>query len=603
VSLTDSSQARKLRTRFPILLAARSVCIGSAVSLCFPIASVVFGQTSPPPQVVTQDPPGIPGKFVDISQSSGVRFQGVASHTSTKYLLETMGSGVAFFDYDNDGLLDIFFVNGAHLDNPTTKGTIPQKSGPQDWNRLYHQKKDGTFEDVTERSGLKGVGYGMGVAVGDFDNDGFEDLYETAYGGNRLYHNNGNGSFTDITESSGTGGIADVLEGFVSLVQMNGSDPFGAPTINRPWMNRTDAMQAAQDKADAAFDLFRVLDLPFYTFHDRDITPDGETLRESITNLHTMSDYLAKKMESSKTRLLWGTANLFSHPRFMSGAATNPDPEVFAYSATTIKHCMDVTKKLGGENYVLWGGREGYETLLNTSLKRELEQMGRMLTLVVEYKHKIGFSGQILLEPKPKEPTVHQYDFDTATVFGFLKRFGLENEVKVNLEANHALLAGHTFEHEIAMAADLGILGSLDINRGDPLLGWDTDQFPTDLYSMTLAMYHVIQAGGLGRGGMNFEAKVRRQSTEPEDLLHAHIGGVDMCARAFLIAAKIHEEGRLADIVDERYAGWNLPENKAMLAGKEPLEAIAARSEERNINPQPRSGRQEQLENLINRHL
>ncbi|WP_353064392.1 xylose isomerase [Tunturibacter psychrotolerans] len=384
---------------------------------------------------------------------------------------------------------------------------------------------------------------------------------------------------------------------------MNGSDPFGAPTIRRPWMDRSDAMQAAQDKADAAFDLFRILDLPFYTFHDRDITPDGETLRESITNLHSMSDYLAKKMESSKTRLLWGTANLFSHPRFMSGAATNPDPEVFAYSATTIKHCMDVTKKLGGENYVLWGGREGYETLLNTSLKRELEQMGRMLTLVVEYKHKIGFSGQILLEPKPKEPTVHQYDFDTATVFGFLKRFGLESEVKVNLEANHALLAGHTFEHEIATAADLRILGSLDINRGDPLLGWDTDQFPTDLYSMTLAMYHVIQVGGLGQGGMNFDAKVRRQSTEPEDLLHAHIGGVDMCARAFLIAANIHEEGRLADIVDARYAGWNLPENKAMLAGKEPLEAIAARSEERNINPQPRSGRQEQLENLINRYL
>ncbi|MBB5319418.1 xylose isomerase [Tunturibacter empetritectus] len=384
---------------------------------------------------------------------------------------------------------------------------------------------------------------------------------------------------------------------------MNGSDPFGAPTIRRPWMDRSDAMQAAQDKADAAFDLFRVLDLPFYTFHDRDITPDGQTLRESITNLHSMSDYLAKKMESSKTRLLWGTANLFSHPRFMSGAATNPDPEVFAYSATTIKHCMDVTKKLGGENYVLWGGREGYETLLNTSLKRELEQMGRMLALVVEYKHKIGFNGQILLEPKPKEPTVHQYDFDTATVFGFLKRFGLESEVKVNLEANHALLAGHTFEHEIATAADLGILGSLDINRGDPLLGWDTDQFPVDLYSMTLAMYHVIQVGGLGRGGMNFDAKVRRQSTEPEDLLHAHIGGVDMCARAFLIAAKIHEEGRLAEIVDARYAGWDLPENKAMLAGKESLEAIAARSEERNINPQPRSGRQEQLENLINRYL
>ncbi|WP_179638563.1 xylose isomerase [Tunturiibacter empetritectus] len=387
-----------------------------------------------------------------------------------------------------------------------------------------------------------------------------------------------------------------------SLV-MNGSDPFGAPTINRPWMNRDDAMQAAHDKADAAFDLFRVLDLPFYTFHDRDITPEGATLRESIANLLSMSDYLAKKMESSKTRLLWGTANLFSHPRFMSGAATNPDPEVFAYSATTIKHCMDVTKRLSGANYVLWGGREGYETLLNTSLKRELEQMGRMLSLVVEYKHKIGFSGQILLEPKPKEPTVHQYDFDTATVFGFLKRFGLESEVKVNLEANHALLAGHTFEHEIATAADLGILGSLDINRGDPLLGWDTDQFPADLYSMTLAMYQVIQAGGLGMGGMNFDAKVRRQSTEPEDLLHAHIGGVDMCARAFLIAAKVQEEGRLAEIVSTRYAGWNLPENQAILAGKESLDEIAARSEERNINPQPRSGRQEQLENLINRYL
>jgi xylose isomerase len=384
---------------------------------------------------------------------------------------------------------------------------------------------------------------------------------------------------------------------------MNGNDPFGAPTIHRPWMDRGDAMQAARDKADAAFDLFRVLDLPFYTFHDRDITPDGESLRGSIANLHSMSDYMEKKMESSKTRLLWGTANLFSHPRFMSGAATNPDPDVFAYSAATIKHCMDVTKKLGGENYVLWGGREGYETLLNTNLKRELEQMGRMLALVVEYKHKIGFSGQILIEPKPKEPTVHQYDFDTATVFGFLKRFGLESEVKVNLEANHALLAGHTFEHEIATAADLGILGSLDINRGDPLLGWDTDQFPVDLYSMTLAMYRVIQAGGLGRGGMNFDAKVRRQSFDPEDLLHAHIGGVDMCARAFLTAAKIHEEGRLAEIVDARYAGWDLPENQAMLAGKESLDAIAARSEERDINPQPRSGRQEQLENLINSYL
>jgi xylose isomerase len=384
---------------------------------------------------------------------------------------------------------------------------------------------------------------------------------------------------------------------------MNGSDPFGAPTIHRPWMDRRDAMRAAHEKTDAAFDLFRVLDLPFYTFHDRDIAPEGDSLRESLANFHQIAEYLAKKMESSKTRLLWGTANLFSHPRFMSGASTNPDPEVFAYSATTIKHCMDVTKALGGENYVLWGGREGYETLLNTDLKREMQQMGRMLALVVEYKHKIGFEGQILIEPKPKEPTAHQYDFDAATVFGFLKNFGLENEVRVNLEANHALLAGHSFEHEIATAVDLNILGSLDINRGDPLLGWDTDQFPVDIYSMTLAMYHVVKAGGLGRGGMNFDAKVRRQSIEPEDLLHAHIGGVDLCARAFLTAVKIHEDGRLTELVAARYAEWDSPENETMLAGKESLDSIAARSEERNINPAPRSGHQEQFENLISRYL
>jgi xylose isomerase len=292
---------------------------------------------------------------------------------------------------------------------------------------------------------------------------------------------------------------------------MNGSDPFGAATINRPWMSGTDPMASARAKADAAFDLFRVLDLPFYTFHDRDIAPEGSSLKESLKNFHEIADYLGAKMQGSKTRLLWGTANLFSHPRFMAGAATNPNPDVFAYSATTVKHCMDVTHALGGANYVLWGGREGYETLLNTDMKQELQHLGRFLTLVVEYKHKIGFDGQILIEPKPKEPTVHQYDFDTATVYAFLKQFGLENEVRVNLEANHALLAGHTFEHEIATAASLGILGSLDINRGDPLLGWDTDQFPNDLQSTMMSMYHVIKAGGLGKGGMNFDAKVRRQ--------------------------------------------------------------------------------------------
>lgn len=386
-----------------------------------------------------------------------------------------------------------------------------------------------------------------------------------------------------------------------SLV-MNGSDPFGGPTISRPWF-AGDPIAAAKDKADAAFELFRVLDLPFYTFHDRDIAPEGASLKESLANFHTIADYLQEKMSSYKTKLLWGTANLFSHPRFMAGAATNPDPEVFAWSATTVKHCMDVTKALGGANYVLWGGREGYETLLNTNLHHEMQQFGRFLTLVVEYKHKIGFEGQILIEPKPKEPTAHQYDFDVATVYGFLKTFGLEKEVSVNIEANHALLAGHTFEHEISLAGSLGILGSLDMNRGDPLLGWDTDQFPNDLLSTTMAMYHVIKAGGIGKGGLNFDAKVRRQSFEPTDLIEAHVGATDLCARAFLLAAKLIEDGEYDGIVTERYAGWKTPDAQSMLSGKKSLEEIAADSEAKAIDPKPRSGRQERIENLLARKL
>lgn len=384
---------------------------------------------------------------------------------------------------------------------------------------------------------------------------------------------------------------------------MTGSDPFGGATMNRPWMEPGDPMTQAKLKADAAFDLFRVLDLPFFCFHDADVAPGGETLAETLKNLDTMADYLGKKMESSKTKLLWGTANLFSHPRFMAGASTNPDPEVFAWCAATVKHCMDVTQQLGGSNYVLWGGREGYETLLNTDMRQELEQMGRFLSMVVEYKHKIGFKGQILIEPKPKEPTVHQYDFDTATVYGFLKRFGLENEVRVNLEANHATLAGHTFEHEIATAGALGILGSLDINRGDALLGWDTDQFPNDLWTMTMSMYHVIKAGGLGLGGCNFDAKVRRQSFTPEDLIHAHVGGVDLCARAFLTAAKLIEDGTYDALLAERYAGWRSGEAAEMLAGKFTLDQVEAMAMERKINPQPRSGKQEQIENLLMRAI
>jgi xylose isomerase len=384
---------------------------------------------------------------------------------------------------------------------------------------------------------------------------------------------------------------------------MNGSDPFGAPTILRSWMTHADPMQGARDKADAAFDLFRVLDVPFYSFHDRDVAPEGEDLRGSLRNFHEIVDYLGTKQEGSKTGLLWGTANLFSHPRFMSGAATNPDPDVFAYSAATVKHCLDATKTLGGANYVLWGGREGYETLLNTDLGHELDQLGRFLNLVVEYKHKIGFTGQILIEPKPKEPTAHQYDFDTATVYGFLQRYKLEGEVKLNLEGNHALLAGHSFEHEIALAASFGILGSLDINRGDPLLGWDTDQFPSNLTETAMALYHVIKAGGLGLGGCNFDAKVRRQSVEPEDLVHAHVGGMDHCARAFLAAAKIVEDGRLDAALRDRYAGWGDADAQQMLRGDATLESIAASAEARNQAPKPRSGGQERLENLIARFL
>jgi xylose isomerase len=382
---------------------------------------------------------------------------------------------------------------------------------------------------------------------------------------------------------------------------MTGSDPFGGPTIVRPWNAAGDPMALAKLKADAAFELFRVLDLPFFCWHDADIAPGGETLVETLRNFHTMADYLGEKMARYPTKLLWGTANLFSHPRFMAGASTNPDPDVFAWSAATVKNCMDATRQLGGSNYVLWGGREGYETLLNTDMKRELDQMGRFLTMVVEYKHKIGFEGQILIEPKPKEPTSHQYDFDTATVFGFLQKHGLEKEVKVNLEANHATLAGHSFEHEIATAGALGILGSLDINRGDALLGWDTDQFPNDLWTMTMSMYHVLKAGGLSQGGCNFDAKVRRQSFTAEDMVLAHVGGADLCARAFLTAAKIIEDGRYDKLLDDRYAGWQTPDAEAMFSGRMSLDEVEKKALAGNLNPSPRSGRQEQVENLLAR--
>src|SRR5690606_8397689 len=283
--------------------------------------------------------------------------------------------------------------------------------------------------------------------------------------------------------------------------------------------------------------------------------------------------------------------------------ATNPDPDVFAYAAAQVKNVLDLTHELGGLNYVLWGGREGYETLLNTDLKRELDQLGRFVSMVVEHKHKIGFDGLILIEPKPQEPTKHQYDFDVATVFGFLKQYGLENEVKVNLEANHATLAGHSFEHEIAMATALGIFGSLDMNRGDMQSGWDTDQFPNSIQDTALAMYYILKAGGFTTGGMNFDAKIRRQSIDAEDLLHAHIGAMDVCARALLIAEKMIDDGALDRFVSERYSGWESAEGRAIRAGERSLDDLAAYVEREGINPEPRSGRQEYLENLVNSYL
>ena len=319
--------------------------------------------------------------------------------------------------------------------------------------------------------------------------------------------------------------------------------------------------------------------------------------------MRVIGEIFAKKMEKAKVKLLWGTANMFSNRRYMAGAATNPDPEVFAYAAAQVKNVLELTHELGGANYVLWGGREGYETLLNTDIKRELDQLGRFLTMVVEHKHKIGFKGTILIEPKPKEPTKHQYDYDVGTIYGMLKAFDLEKQVKINIEQNHAILAGHTFEHELALAGALGILGSIDINRGDYLLGWDTDQFAMNIPEMALACYYILKAGGLGTGGFNFDAKIRRQSIEPDDLLEAHVHSMDACARGLMIAEQMIKDGTLDDFVAERYAGWKGKEGKAILAGKRSLDDLSAYVLKNNIEPQPKSGKQEHLEGLLNRYL
>jgi len=383
-----------------------------------------------------------------------------------------------------------------------------------------------------------------------------------------------------------------------------GVDMFGVGTLDRPWLAPGgDEMAAARQKLAAAFEFFTKLGTPYYCFHDRDVAPEGARFAEFRDNLDALADEAAGYQERTGVRLLWGTANLFTHPRYQGGAATNPDPGVFAYAAAQVKHMLEVTQRLGGENYVLWGGREGYDTLLNTDLRREGDQLARFLHLVAEHKAKIGFRGQLLIEPKPMEPTKHQYDHDVQTVFGFLVRHGLEREYGVNIEANHATLAGHSFHHEVAFAVANGIFGSVDANRGDPQNGWDTDQFPNSVEDLALPLYEILRAGGVAPGGFNFDAKLRRQSTDRSDLFHAHIGGLDTLARALLVAADLIERGELAALRDRRYAAWGGELGTAILGGSLSLADLEARVADGSIDPVRASGSQERLENLVNQRI
>jgi xylose isomerase len=383
----------------------------------------------------------------------------------------------------------------------------------------------------------------------------------------------------------------------------DGRDMFGVGTMDRPWLEDGDEMAAARTKMAAAFEFFEKLGTPYYCFHDRDVAPEGASFAEFRDNLDVLADEAAGYQERTGVKLLWGTANLFTHPRYQAGAATNPDPEVFAYAAAQVKHMLEVTQRLGGVNYVLWGGREGYDTLLNTDLRREGNQLARFLELVAEHKAKIGFGGQLLIEPKPQEPTKHQYDYDSQTVHGFLARHGLDGEFKVNIEANHATLAGHSFHHEVAYAASHGMLGSIDANRGDPQNGWDTDQFPNSVDDLVMPLYEIIMAGGLAPGGFNFDAKLRRQSTDRLDLFHAHIGGLDTLAQALLAAADLVERGELRANREARYAGWNGALGLEILGGGVSLADLEGRVAAGSITPHRVSGGQERLENLVNRSI
>ena len=379
----------------------------------------------------------------------------------------------------------------------------------------------------------------------------------------------------------------------------SGHDIFGAPTFVRPW-HHNEPMQAAELRIQAMFEFIEKLNVPFFTFHDRDVAPEGRNLQESNDNLQRIADLIAGNMERSGKKLLWGTANLFSHRRYMAGAATNPDPEVFMYAIAQVKKALDVTKQLNGENYVFWGGREGYETLLNTNMQQEADQLARFFHMLVDYKHKIGFSGDFLIEPKPCEPTKHQYDYDTATVYAFLQKYGLEKEFKVNIEGNHATLAGHSFSHEVAYAYANGIFGSVDANIGDPQLGWDMDYFPVDLTDLTQVLYVMLLNGGFTKGGFNFDTKVRRQSIELDDLFYAHISAIDTLAHALLNAAYLVEHNHVAEFVQQRYAGWQKPLAKSILQGKESVESLSEQVLKANLEPAPTSGRQEMLQNVIN---
>ena len=347
-----------------------------------------------------------------------------------------------------------------------------------------------------------------------------------------------------------------------------GGDPFGPGVYIRPWDVSGDPMKIAEDTMVAAFEFFTKLGVEFYCFHDRDIAPEADDLTETNKRLDKIADLAEKLQGDTGVKLLWGTTNAFSNRRFMAGASTNPSPAVFAYAASQVKKAMEITHRLKGSGYVFWGGREGYETLLNTDMGHELNHMAMFLRMAVDYKKQIGFGGQLYIEPKPKEPTKHQYDFDSATVYGFLLKNGLDKDYKMNVEANHATLAGHTFQHELAFCAANGILGSVDANRGDLMLGWDTDQFPTDISETTMAMYYILKSGGFTTGGLNFDAKVRRQSIDVEDLFFAHIGAMDAFARGLKNAAKLIEDKVLDSFIAERYAGWKTDLGKNIRSGK-----------------------------------